>query len=164
MIERSSDELSARESEALLKSTVIPRPVSLVTTQSRDGVVNCAPFSFFQVVCGHPPMISLSLARKVDSLKDTVRNLLLQSEFVTHIPRQEHLEEVELSAREFPPDVSEVDEIGFTLTESQDVSVPGLEEPPVRLECLLRDQFPIAAGAVTASSTSSPSFTSTGAP
>lgn len=149
MIQRLSDDLTGKETYTLLTSTVIPRPIALVTTRSRDGVINCAPFSFYQGVCGSPPMISLSIARKVDSLKDTFRNLLMQNEFVVHTPRREHLDEIELASEEFPPDVSKVDEIGFSLAESSEISVPGLAEPPIRMECLLRDQFPVAGGKVT---------------
>jgi len=82
-------------------------------------------------------------------LKDTFRNILLNSEFVVHTPRTEHLDRVERTAESFGPEVSEVEEIGFHPTESEMVDVPGLEEPPVRLECRLHDQFPVAGGKVT---------------
>jgi flavin reductase (DIM6/NTAB) family NADH-FMN oxidoreductase RutF len=143
------DDLSGRTVYGLLTSLVIPRPIALVTTESRDGVLNCAPFSFYQGVCGSPPIISLSIARNRSGLKDTFRNILLDSEFVVHTPRTEHLDQVERTAESFDPEVSEVEEIGFHPTESEEVEVRGLEEPPVRMECRLHDQFPIAGGKVT---------------
>lgn len=143
------EDMSGRDVYDLLTSLVVPRPIALVTTQSRDGVLNCAPFSFYQGVCGVPPIISLSIARNRSGLKDTFRNILLNSEFVVHTPRTEHLDQVERSAESFGPEVSEVEKIGFTPTESDVVDVPGLEEPPTRLECRLHDQFPVAGGKVT---------------
>lgn len=141
--------MSGRESYHLLTSLIVPRPIALVTTRSRDGILNCAPFSFFQGVCGNPPMLSLSIARRRQSLKDTFRNILLQSEFVVHVPRLEDMDAVETAANEFPPEVSEVEETGFTPIESDIVDVEGLEELPVRMECRLHDQVPIAGGKVT---------------
>lgn len=149
MTQLDPQELSGRKVYGLLTSLVIPRPIALVTTQSRDGVLNCAPFSFYQGVCGSPPIISLSIARNRSGLKDTFRNILLNSEFVVHTPRTEHLDRVERTAESFGPEVSEVEEIGFHPTESEKVDVPGLDEPPVRMECRLHDQFPVAGGKVT---------------
>lgn len=143
------DDLSGRDIYGLLTSLVVPRPIALVTTESRDGVLNCAPFSFYQGVCGVPPIISLSIARNRSGLKDTFRNILLTSEFVVHTPREEHLNQVEDSSESFGPDVSEVDKIGFTPVESTKIDVPGLDEPSARLECRLHDQFPVAGGKVT---------------
>jgi flavin reductase (DIM6/NTAB) family NADH-FMN oxidoreductase RutF len=143
------DNLSGREIYGLVTSLVVPRPIALVTTESRDGVLNCAPFSFYQGVCGVPPIISLSIARNRSGLKDTFRNILLTSEFVVHTPKTEHLDQVEQSSESFGPDVSEVEKIGFSTVESDIVDVPGLKETPVRMECRLHDQFPVAGGKVT---------------
>ncbi|MEC9177652.1 MAG: flavin reductase family protein, partial [Pseudomonadota bacterium] len=39
--------LSAADSYKLLRNVVTPRPIALVTTIDAAGVVNAAPFSFF---------------------------------------------------------------------------------------------------------------------
>ncbi|MFB6356926.1 MAG: flavin reductase family protein [bacterium] len=143
------DELSGKQNYRMLTNIVVPRPIALVTSKSREGVLNCAPFSFYQGVCGSPPIISLSIARKKESLKDTFRNIMIDGEFVVHAPRKQQIEEVELASEEFPPDVSEVEKIGYSPEESHVVEVPGLTEPPIRLECRLHDQVPIAGGKVT---------------
>lgn len=143
------DELSGRDVYGLLTGLVVPRPIALVTTRSRDGVLNCAPFSFYQGVCGSPPIISLSIARNRKGLKDTFRNILLNSEFVVHTPRTQDLETVEQAAESYEPGVSEVDEIGLSSVESEKVDVKGLDGMPVRMECRLHDQFPVAGGKVT---------------
>jgi hypothetical protein len=46
-----------------LVSTVVPRPVALVTTVDRAGPVNAAPFSFFNAVSSVPPVVVLEEAR-----------------------------------------------------------------------------------------------------
>jgi len=143
------ENMEPRESYQFLTSLIVPRPIALVTSESRTGVLNCAPFSYFQGVLGKLPILSLSIARKKDRVKDTFRNIQFQSEFVVHVPKTDHLDEVETSSQSFPPDVSEVEEIGFTTVESTIVDVDGLRESPVRMECRLHDQQPIAGGKVT---------------
>lgn len=143
------ESLTSRKTYDLLTGLVVPRPIALVTTQSRDGVLNCAPFSFYQGVCGDPPIVSLSIARHHSGLKDTFRNILLEGEFVVNTPRDEDMEAVEVAAGPFEPGTSEVEAAGFTPAESEAVRVPGLREPPVRLECRLHDQVSIAGGKVT---------------
>lgn len=51
--------LTARENYKLLIGSIIPRPIAFVTTLNQDASVNAAPFSFFNIVNNHPPMIVL---------------------------------------------------------------------------------------------------------
>ena len=50
-----------RDNYKLLIGSIIPRPTAFITTQSNAGVVNAAPFSYFNVVTADPPMISVSI-------------------------------------------------------------------------------------------------------
>ena len=77
--------LTQQENYKLLIGSIIPRPVALVTTQSAQGIVNVAPFSFFNIVSSNPPVVSLSVQRKNGIEKDTARNLREQGEGVSHI-------------------------------------------------------------------------------
>lgn len=136
----------------LFYSLIAPRPVVLVTTLSRPETVNCAPFSFFQVVCANPPLVSLSITRPENDSKgrkDTLRNALLGGEFVVHTVRSSHLAEVERAGEEYPVETSELEEIGLSRVESSQVRVPGIAGLPVRMECKLRDQLALAAGEAT---------------
>ncbi|MFP4687940.1 MAG: flavin reductase family protein [bacterium] len=135
--------------ENLISGLLIPRPVVLVNTLSPEGVLNCAPFSFLQAVCWNPPLISLSITRRYSGRKDTLKNILLGNEFVVNIARPEHIEKVEQAAEDFPPEISEVEKLGIETVESSKVSVDGLKDFPVRLECKLRDQISLAAGGAT---------------
>ena len=136
----------------LFYSLIAPRPVVLVTTLSREETVNCAPFSFFQVVCANPPLVSLSITRPADDSKgrkDTLRNALLMGEFVVHMVRPGHLEEVKKAGEKYPVETSELEKIGMQQVKSSRVGVPGIADLPVRLECRLRDQVALAAGEAT---------------
>jgi flavin reductase (DIM6/NTAB) family NADH-FMN oxidoreductase RutF len=53
--------LSTHDRHKLLISTVVPRPIAWVTTLNSDGSVNAGPFSFFNVVCQKPALISVGV-------------------------------------------------------------------------------------------------------
>jgi hypothetical protein len=62
---------------SFLVSAVIPRPIALVSSLSKDGVLNCAPFSYFNMVCHDPPLVVLGFTNNVRSKtkKDTLSNI-----------------------------------------------------------------------------------------
>ncbi|MDT7911027.1 MAG: flavin reductase family protein, partial [Thermocrinis sp.] len=67
-------DLSSDELYDILVDWVAPRPIAWVSTLSKEGVINLAPFSFFNVVCDQPPVLMLSISKKEDgSRKDTAR-------------------------------------------------------------------------------------------
>src|SRR5450830_996950 len=82
------DQLSERNIYKLLVSTVLPRPIALVTTCNANGGINAAPFSFFNVMGSEPPIVALGIEAnpdKQDGLKDTARNIACSSEFVVNL-------------------------------------------------------------------------------
>ena len=80
------DDLSAQEGYKLLRDIVTRRPIALVTTVGTDGLVNAAPFSFFNAIAYDPCMVVLGLeARPDDSPKDTSRNIRDSREFVVNL-------------------------------------------------------------------------------
>ena len=123
----------------LLTATVIPRPIALVTTRSGDGVVNAAPFSFFNVFSEDPALVILGLERRRgdEALKDTTQNLLDGSDLVVNLVDRPMAEAMVTCAGNFDPDTNELDQAGLTPEESRIVGVPGIAEAPVRLECRL---------------------------
>lgn len=126
-----------RENYKLLIGTIIPRPVAFVTSVGEDGTVNGAPFSYFNIVSSNPPMISLALQWKNGKLRDTARNILNKKEFVVHIVDEQNVEKINETAASLPPNVSEVEQIGLSLIASEAISVPGIQESKVRMECVL---------------------------
>ncbi|MBU8918451.1 flavin reductase family protein [Bacillus sp. FJAT-29953] len=129
--------ISERENYKFLIGSIIPRPIAFVTSISKDGVLNGAPFSYFNIVSATPPMISLSIQRSAGRQKDTARNILESKEFVVHIVDEQNVAEVNKTAATLPPDQSEIDLTNLTPVESVRISVPGVKEAKVRMECLL---------------------------
>lgn len=130
-------ELTKQENYRLLTSTVAPRPIAFITSISEEGVLNAAPFSYFNVISAEPPLLSVSIGRKQGQQKDTSRNILQVGEFVVHITDEDIVEAVNDSSMNLPPDESEVERINLSPTVSDVVGVPSIEETKVRFECKL---------------------------
>src|SRR5690625_7096644 len=94
-----------------MTGTIIPRPIAFVTSVNNEGVINGAPFSYFNIVTADPPMISLSIQRKDGQQKDTVDNILQTKEFVIHIVDEHNVEEINKSAANLAREESELDKM-----------------------------------------------------
>ncbi|WP_209121694.1 flavin reductase family protein [Alkalihalobacillus sp. BA299] len=130
-----------RENYKCLIGSIIPRPIAFVTTISKDGVLNGAPFSYFNIVTSNPPMISLSIQRQEGRQKDTARNIMDSKEFVVHIVDELNVEKVNQTAASLPPNQSEIELAGFTPVDSVKVFVPGVKEAKIRMECTLEQSL-----------------------
>ena len=142
MISIDPQQNSERDNYKLLIGTIIPRPIAFVTTQSEDGIVNGAPFSYFNIVSSNPPMVSLAIQRPNGKLKDTARNIYSSREFVVHIVDDENVVKVNETAASLPATESEIELANLTLVQSENVSVPGVKEAKVRMECRLVQSIP----------------------
>ncbi|WP_241657741.1 flavin reductase family protein [Anaerobacillus alkaliphilus] len=132
---------TSQENYKLLIGSIIPRPIAFVTTQSQSGVINGAPFSYFNIVSSNPPLISISIQRGGDRQKDTARNILAKKEFVVHIVDEDNVEKVNMTAASLPPDESEIELSGLTPISSTKISVPGVKEAKIRMECVLEQSL-----------------------
>ncbi|WP_085994290.1 flavin reductase family protein [Oceanobacillus senegalensis] len=126
-----------RENYKLLIGSIVPRPIAFVTSIAEDGTVNGAPFSYFNIVSSNPPMLSVSTQRKNGEMKDTARNIKENKEFVVHIVDEQNVEKMNITAASLPPNVSEIEKADLSPIESEKLSVPGVKEAKVRLECKL---------------------------
>ena len=133
---------SERDNYKLLIGTIIPRPIAFVTTVSEDGIVNGAPFSYFNIVSSNPPMVSLAISRP-NNLKDTARNIYSSREFVVHIVDDENVAKINETAASLPATESEIELANLTLVQSEIISVPGVKESKVRMECRLVQAIPL---------------------
>jgi flavin reductase (DIM6/NTAB) family NADH-FMN oxidoreductase RutF len=143
-----------RESRAnyhFLTSAVMPRPIAWVTTlDPATGVVNAAPFSWFQAVCADPPMVMLSILQHSSGRpKDTVRNIRASGEFVVNVSPKGLAAEMVRSSGEYPSDVSEVEALGLRTSPSRVVKPPRLADSPVHLECRLHEEIGLGARGAT---------------
>ncbi|MEO2612622.1 flavin reductase family protein [Enterococcus faecium] len=143
MFERSPSELTERENYKLLIGSVIPRPVAVVTTKSVNDIVNIAPFSYFNIVSSNPPILSLAIQRKQDTVKDTAKNILETREAVIHILDEDNVEEANKTAANLPNEESELHLTELTLTDSAIISAPALTEAKVRFETTLYEHVEI---------------------
>jgi flavin reductase (DIM6/NTAB) family NADH-FMN oxidoreductase RutF len=134
---------SERENYKLLTGSIIPRPIAFVTTLSAEGVLNAAPFSYFNIVTADPPMVSISVQRWNGERKDTSRNATLQGEFVVHISSEDYVAQINETAANLPPEESEVALAGLTPVASTRIAVPGIAEAKVRMECVLELAIPL---------------------
>ncbi|MBT2719149.1 flavin reductase family protein [Bacillus sp. ISL-57] len=133
---------SERGNYKLLIGSIIPRPVAFVTTLAEDGTLNAAPYSYFSIVTANPPMVSISVQRKEGLQKDTARNAAYKREFVVHISDESYIHAINETAANLPPDQSEVELAKLTPIESEIVSVPGIQEASIRMECLVDTILP----------------------
>lgn len=140
------EELTQKENYKLLIGSVIPRPIALVTTQSDSGLLNIAPFSFFNIVSSNPPILSIAVQRVNGEPKDTARNILQNKEAVVHIVDTDNVEDANQTAALLDPDESEMDRTEFETVNSVEVSVPGLKQSKVRFEAVLKEDVVIKNG------------------
>ncbi len=133
-----SPEVDKRQIARLMFSLIVPRPIAWITTLSPEGVVNLAPFSFYNGITTKPPLIMVSVGKRKDgSPKDTGRNIRESGEFVVNLVTEEFLEAMVKSGQDFPPDVSEVEALGLDLEPSEVVKPPRIKGVKAALECKL---------------------------
>ncbi|HEY4613560.1 MAG TPA: flavin reductase family protein [Bacteroidota bacterium] len=130
--------LSTRALYQLLISCVVPRPIALVTSVSASGIVNAAPFSFFNAVSANPPILMISVDRRGGIRKDTSSNILHSKQFVVHMVDETIAERMNITSASLPHDQSEVDAAGFTLIPSVKIQTPRIAESPIHMECILQ--------------------------
>lgn len=132
-----ADKLSKQQNYKLLSGGIIPRPIAFVTSQDKVGHLNAAPFSFFNVVCSAPPMIMLSIGRANGQRKDSSLNIEETQCFVVHITDESTVEQINETAAPMHRTQNELDRTHFTCIDSECVSVPGIAEAKIRMECHL---------------------------
>ncbi|MBM3530569.1 MAG: flavin reductase family protein [Alphaproteobacteria bacterium] len=114
-----------------MTALVAPRPIGWISTVSRAGVVNLAPYSFFNLVSGGPPFVMFSSKTR----KDSQRNAEETGEFVYNMATYELRDAVNLSSTEWGPGISEPERIGLEMARCREVKPPRVARSPVALEC-----------------------------
>ena len=120
-----------------LLSAVGPRPIALASTIDKNNIPNLKPFSFFNVFSGNPPILIFSPARRIrnNTEKDTLRNLQQIKEVVINIVNYNIVEKMVKSSFDYPSEIDEFIESGFTHLNSEIVKPFRVEESPVQMEC-----------------------------
>jgi len=131
----------------VLTGVIVPRPIAFVSTVSNNGVVNLAPFSFFNAVSSSPPTVVIGISRNAGwKEKDTLANIEATGEFVVNIVVDDIAESMNATAAEFPADVDEFEIAGLTQAKSTLIKPPRVAETPVALECRLNQVVQIGSG------------------
>jgi flavin reductase (DIM6/NTAB) family NADH-FMN oxidoreductase RutF len=125
-----------KERYKLLMSSILPRPIALVTTQDDQGIVNAAPFSFFNIMASTPAIVVLGIDSKSPGIpKDTVRNMQLTKEFVINMVSEDIVEKMSLCSTPLPAGEDELKFSGLTAAPSIQVKPPRIAESPINMEC-----------------------------
>ena len=118
-------------------SLIIPRPIGWISSIDNEGVVNLAPYSFFNAVCYRPPtvMFASGTGKGSDGMKDTRRNIETTGEFVCNLATWETRNQMNQTSAAVIPDTDEMKLAGLTPVSSKLIKVPRVAEAPVHLEC-----------------------------
>ena len=120
----------------ILASLVVPRPIAWVTTLNSSGVVNAAPFSFFNVLGADPPIVGFCPGNREDGTpKDSALNVRATHEFVVNLVDEAVAEAMNRTAASLPYGVSELESAGLHTLPSTSVKPPRIAEAPASLEC-----------------------------
>lgn len=136
-------ECQPRQIYKLMIGIIVPRPVALVSTMDKQGVVNLAPFSFFCGVGSNPPTVlfcpSLRPGASSGTVepKDTLRNVEETGEFVINVVNDAIAAAANASSAEVPPEIDEFVISGLTPIASEAVRPPRVAESPAQMECKL---------------------------
>jgi flavin reductase (DIM6/NTAB) family NADH-FMN oxidoreductase RutF len=132
------EEIPGKECYKLMVSTVTPRPIAWVVSQDAKGLLNAAPFSFFNVFSGDPAVVVIGIGnRKPGQAKDSRANILETGEFVVNLVSESNAEAMNITGIEFDSSVNELEQAGLTTLPSTRVKPPRIAESPVALECQL---------------------------
>lgn len=113
------------------KSLIAPRPIGWISTVSRDGICNIAPYSFFNAMSEKPHYVVFGSA----GMKDTLRNVAETGEFVCSLSTWDLREHMNTTSAAVPHGVDEFPLAGLTAQASKLVKPPRVKESPAALEC-----------------------------
>ena len=122
-----------------VKALVAPRPIGWISTLSREGVANLAPYSFFNLVASGPSIVAFSSAGR----KDSQTNAEQTGEFVCNIASFDQREAVNSSAATLPPEIDEFALTGLGTLPSQLIKPPRVKGAPAHLECVYLQTVPL---------------------
>lgn len=114
-----------------LTALVVPRPIGWISTLGRDGIVNLAPYSFFNAVASSPPFVMFSSA----GIKHSQLNAEQTGEFVASLATYELREELNITSAMVGAEVSEPELARLEMAPSIAVKPPRVKKSPTALEC-----------------------------
>lgn len=132
----------------LLACAIQPRPIAFVSTISRDGALNLAPFSFFAAGGANPPsLVYCPALNRLGEPKDSLRNVEETGEFVVNAVVRRMADAMNLTGVDYPHGVDEFEVAAFTAMPSVTVRPPRVGESPVHFECRVLQVLRLGSGA-----------------
>ena len=133
------------ETHKLMIGSIVPRPIAFVSTLSKDGLENLAPFSYFNGICSNPPSIMFCPARRGydGKTKDTLNNIRDTEEFAVNIVSEDFAEQMVSTSTDFEPEVNEFEISGLTPEPCQKIAPPKVAEAKISFECKLNKIIPV---------------------
>ena len=115
------------------KAIVAPRPIGWISTLTKDGAANLAPYSFFNAVSDTPEMVMFSSA----GVKDSARNAIDTGEFTFNFVSRTLKDAMNASAASLAHGEDEFDHAGLAKSAGMTVSCPRVARAAAAMECKL---------------------------
>ena len=121
------------------KSLIFPRPIGWISSIDKKGIVNLAPYSYFNAIADDPPQVMFvaGASDKITQKKDTHTNIIATKEFVVNFATSTTRKQMNLSSKDFHEDEDEFLITNLKKRQSRLVRVPSVASSPVNLECKL---------------------------
>jgi len=147
MMSITPEELEGRTAYRVMTGLVVPRPIAWLSTLSKEGVPNLAPFSFYNAVSGTPPVVMISISPRRGVEKDTMRNCRDTGEFVLNLVSESLAHQMNLTSKQCPPEVNEFELAGLETAQSIDVRPPRVAAAMAAMEAKVIQIIPVPGSA-----------------
>ena len=130
-------ELELKATHQLLLASVAPRPIGFTASKDMEGNINLAPFSYHNAFSSNPPVVGISPAfsGRTGKPKNTLSNIVNTKEFTLSIVTYNMVEQMNICAADYPAGIDEFKKSGLSKYTPHSISVPGVAESPLILEC-----------------------------
>lgn len=112
----------------------IPRPISFISTVSKQGHRNLSPMSYFQVVDHDPPIFVIGFSARASRPKDTKVNLSETGECVISVVTEHMIEAVNATSIDIPYGTSEWELSGLRSAPSTTVKPERVQDAVFSIE------------------------------
>jgi flavin reductase (DIM6/NTAB) family NADH-FMN oxidoreductase RutF len=148
MLRIDPDQIATKDLHQFMLAAVAPRPIAFASTISTEGILNLAPYSFFNAFSSNPPIVIFSSNRRVanNTTKDTLKNAQDTGEVVINVVSHNIVRQMALASIEYPSEVNEFEKAGFTPLASELVRPFRVAESPVHMECKVEQILPLGDG------------------
>ncbi|MDA9556667.1 flavin reductase family protein [Vibrio sp.] len=137
--------LEAQSKYRLLNGGITPRPIAWISTRSKSGIDNLAPYSFFTVASCNPPVLLYTQVTQRSGLdKDTLQNLRETGECVVNIVNSDVVEKMNITSTSLGNEISEFDYANVEHCSSDKVAPLSVKDSPIRYECTLKEIISIS--------------------